>query len=100
MAARVAGVVLGGFTRESISPVVGAFAGNVNAMRDENVAQLFDIVDRLQPCVIISLMIEWVCEGNVVTWGNFTIPRNRQRCAIFVVCWHQAGTLASRTFVS
>ena len=64
MAARVVGVILVGFTRESISPLVGAFAGNVNAVRDANVAQLLDIVDRLQPCVIISLMmIEWcVCE--------------------------------------
>lgn len=51
---RVYGVIFVGFTRESISPLVGAFAGNVNAVGDTNITQLFDVVDRLQSCVIIS----------------------------------------------
>ncbi len=98
--ARVDDIIFVGFTRECISSLVGAFAGNVNAVGDTNIAQLFDIVDRLQPCVIISLVTEnRVGEGNVVTCGS-TIPRNRQRCAIFVVRWHQADTLGSRTFAS
>lgn len=58
MAAWVEGVILVGFTRESISPLVGALAGNVDAVRDTNVAQLFDIVDRLQTRVIISLVTD------------------------------------------
>jgi hypothetical protein len=55
---RVYGVIFVGFTRESISPLVGAFAGNVNAVGDTNITQLFDVVDRLQSCVIISLVIK------------------------------------------
>jgi hypothetical protein len=47
-AARVYGIIFVGFTRESISPLVGAFAGNVNAVGDTNITQLFNIVDRLQ----------------------------------------------------
>lgn len=97
---RVYGIIFVGFTRESIGPLVGAFAGNVNAVGDTNITQLFDIVDRLKPRVIISLMIKNNgCERNVVTW-RATIPRNRRRCAISGVCRHLAGTLASRTFVS
>lgn len=58
MAAWVEGIILVGFTRESISPLVGTLAGNVDAVRDTNVAQLFDIVDRLQTRVIISLVTD------------------------------------------
>lgn len=80
------GIIFVGFTRESISPLVGALAGNVNAVGDTNITQLFDIIDRLQSCVIISLMIKNNgCEGNVVTW-RAAIPRNRRRCAISGVC--------------
>ena len=56
--ARVDSIIFVGFARESISSLVGAFAGNVNAVGDANITQLFDIVDRLQPCVIISLVIK------------------------------------------
>ena len=56
--ASVDSIIFVGFTRECISPFIGAFAGNVNAVGDANITQLFDIVDRLQPCVIISLVMK------------------------------------------
>lgn len=65
--ARVDSIIFVGFTRKSISPFVGAFAGNVDAVGDVNITQLFDIVDRLQPCVIISREI-----GNDVPFSGRT----------------------------
>ncbi len=56
--ARVYSIVVIGFAWESVRSLVRAFAGNVNAVGDANIAQLFDIIDRLQACVIISLVTE------------------------------------------
>jgi hypothetical protein len=47
LVAREYGVIIVEFTREGISSLVGAFAGNVTAMRDTNMMQLFKIIDCL-----------------------------------------------------
>jgi hypothetical protein len=39
--------------REGIRSLIRTFARNIDAVRDTNIAQLLDIVDGLQLCVII-----------------------------------------------
>jgi hypothetical protein len=52
---RIDTVIVIWLAREGIRSLIRTFARNIDAMRDANVAQLFDVVNRLQPRVIISL---------------------------------------------
>lgn len=55
---RVDALVVIWLAREGIRSLIRAFARNVDAVRDANIAQLLDVIDCLQPRIIIALVTE------------------------------------------
>jgi hypothetical protein len=55
---RVDALVVIWLAREGIRSLIRAFARNVDAVRDANIAQLLNVIDRLQPRIIIALVTE------------------------------------------
>jgi hypothetical protein len=53
---RIDAVVVIWLAGEGIRSFIRTFARNIDAVRDANIAQLLDVIDRLQPRVIIALV--------------------------------------------